>query len=82
MVSRAASLSLVSLPGIIDIQLESFKNPVTGEEQDTKIQLSKGFILKIADTAKSKLMSISTLNMNFDDSGQNAFFAQVEYRRP
>lgn len=82
MVRRAASLSLVSLPGIIDIQLESFKNPVTGEEQDTKIQLSKGFILKIADTAKSKLMSISTLNMNFDDSGQNAFFAQVEYRRP
>jgi len=27
---------------MIDVQLESFKNPVTGEEQDTKIQLPKG----------------------------------------
>ncbi len=74
--------SSFSVPGIIDVQLESFKNPVTGEEQDTKIQLPKGFIFKLADAAKSKLMRISTPNMNFDDSGQNAFFAQVQYRGP
>ncbi len=72
--------SSFSVPGIIDVQLESFKNPVTGEEQETKIQLPKGFIFKLADAAKTGLMRISTPNMNFDDSGQNAFFAQVEYR--
>jgi hypothetical protein len=27
-------------------------------------------------------MRILTPNMNFDDSGQNAFFAQVEYHGP
>ena len=74
--------SSFSVPGIIDVQLESFRNPVTGEEQETKIQLPKGFIFKIADAAKTKLMRISTPNMNFDDSGQNAFFAQVDYRGP
>jgi hypothetical protein len=74
--------SSFSVPGIIDVELESFKNPVTGEEQETKIQLPKGFIFKIADAAKTKLMKILTPNMNFDHSGQNAFFAQVEYRGP
>ena len=74
--------SSFSIPGIIDVQLESFRNPVTGEEQETKIQLPKGFIFKMADAAKTKLMRILTPNMNFDDSGQNAFFAQVEYHGP
>jgi hypothetical protein len=36
--------SSFSVPGIIEVQSESFVNPVTGEEQDTKIQLPKGFI--------------------------------------
>jgi hypothetical protein len=74
--------SSFSVPSVIDVQVESFKNPVTGEEQETKIQLPKGFIFKIADAAKTKLMRISTPNMNFDHSGQNAYFAQVEYRGP
>jgi hypothetical protein len=74
--------SSFSVPGILDAQLESFRNPVTGEEQETKIQLPKGFIFKMADAAKTKLMRILTPNMNFDDSGQNALFSQVEYRGP
>jgi hypothetical protein len=74
--------SSFSVPGIMDVQVESFKNPVTGEEQETKIQLPKGFIFKIADAAKSKLMRIATPNFNFDDSGKNAFVSTVEYRGP
>ena len=38
----------------MDVQLESFKNPVTGEEQDTKIQIPKGFIWKLAEGSKVK----------------------------
>lgn len=37
----------------MDEQVESFVNPVTGEEQDTKIQLPKGFIWKLAEAAKT-----------------------------
>ena len=50
----------------MDVALESFKNPVTGEQQDTKIQIPKGFIWKLAEAAKSKIMRISTQSLNFD----------------
>lgn len=71
-----------SVPGVMDVQLESFVNPVTGEEQDTKIQLPKGFIWKLAEAAKTKIMRIMTPNLNFDDSGKNAFYSVVEYKGP
>ena len=48
--------SSFSVPGIIEVQSESFVNPVTGEEQDTKIQLPKGFIWKLAFAVKTKIM--------------------------
>jgi hypothetical protein len=74
--------SSFSVPGIMDVQLESFINPVTGDEQYTKIQLPKGFIWKIADAAKTKVMRILTPNLNFDHSGKNAFYSVVEFRGP
>jgi len=74
--------SSFSVPGIMDVQLASFINPVTGDEQYTKIQLPKGFIWKIADAAKTKVMKILTPNLNFDHSGKNAFYSVVEFRGP
>jgi hypothetical protein len=74
--------SSFSVPGVMDVQLESFKNPVTGEEQDTKIQIPTGFIWKLAEAAKSKIMRISTPSLNFDDSGKNAFYSIVEFKGP
>ncbi|MGA8739267.1 MAG: hypothetical protein WB501_09590, partial [Nitrososphaeraceae archaeon] len=74
--------SSFSIPDIIDFQVESFINPGTGEEQDTKIQLPKGFIWKLAEAAKTKLMRISTPYLNFDDSGKNAFYSVVEFSGP
>jgi hypothetical protein len=74
--------SSFSVPGIIDVQVENFINPVTGEEQDTKIQMPKGFIFKLADAAKTKVMKILTPNLNFDDSGKNAFYSVVEFKGP
>jgi hypothetical protein len=49
--------SSFSMPDVMDVQVESFKNPVTGDEQDTKIQLPKGFIWKLA-SARSKIMRL------------------------
>jgi hypothetical protein len=74
--------SSFSIPSVMDVQLESLKNPVTGEEQDTKIQLSTGFIWKLGDAAKSKMMCITTPNLNFNDAGKNAFYSVVEYNGP
>ncbi|OLB91635.1 MAG: hypothetical protein AUH25_02180 [Thaumarchaeota archaeon 13_1_40CM_38_12] len=72
--------SSFSVPGIIDVKLENFINPVTGDEQDIKIQLPKGFIWKLADAAKTKLMRISTSSLNFDHSGKNAFYSIVDFK--
>ena len=66
----------------MDVHLESFMNPVTGEEQDTKIQLPKGFIWKVAEAAKTKIMRITTPGLNFDHSGKNAFYSEVEFKGP
>ena len=74
--------SSFSVPGIIDVQVEGFKNPVTGEEQDTKIQLPNGFIWKLAEAAKSRVMHILSPSLNFDDSGKNAFYSLVEHKGP
>src|SRR5687768_3876089 len=63
--------SSFTIPGILEAGIEGFKNPVTGEEQDTKLNLPQGFIFKEADCAKSTTMKIMTPNLNFDDSGKN-----------
>ena len=74
--------SSFSISGLLDVMLENFVNPVTGEKQDTRIQLPKGFVFKLADAAKTKIMNISTPNLNFDDSGKNAFYSVVDFRGP
>lgn len=76
-VTKIDGKSSSSLPGILDVKIESFKDPVTGAEQETEIQLPKWFIFKLADAAKSEVMRISTRSLNFDDSGHNAFFAPI-----
>jgi hypothetical protein len=70
------------VPDILDVQVENFRNPVTGEEQDTKINLPGGFIWKMADCARTKIMKIMTPSLNFDDSGKNAFYSVVEHKGP
>jgi hypothetical protein len=74
--------SSFSVPEIMEVQVENFKNPVTGEDQDTKIQLPKGFIWKLAEAAKTKIMRITTPHLNFDEAGKNAFYALVAFKGP
>jgi hypothetical protein len=65
-----------SVPGILDVQIEPFKSPVTGEEQETIISLPKGFIWQTARACKTKVMRIVSPNITFDESGKNAFFCE------
>lgn len=66
--------SSFSVPGVLDVQLETFKDPITGEDHDTEIHLPKGFIWQVAHACKTKTMHIISKGLNFDDTGQNAFF--------
>jgi len=74
--------SSFSVPNVMDVHVESFTNPVTGEEQETKVQLPKGFIWKIAEAAKTKIMRITTPSLNFEHSGQNAFYSVIDFKGP
>jgi hypothetical protein len=46
---------------------QDFRNPVTLEERETEIHLPNGLIRKIGQEAKSKLMRVSTPQLNFDN---------------
>jgi hypothetical protein len=74
--------SSFSVPNIIDVQSESFVNPVTGEGQDSNLQLPKGFIWKVAEEARTKVMRITTHHLNYDPSGKNTFYSVIEYKGP
>ena len=74
--------SSFSVPGVLEVALEPFKSPVTGEEQDVRVQIPKGFIWTLALGAKTKVMRILSPHLNFDESGKNAFFSDVEYTGP
>jgi hypothetical protein len=74
--------SSFSVPDVMDVQVESFTNPVTGQEQETMVQLPKGFIWKLAEAAKTKIMRITTPCLNFEHSGQNAFYSVIDFKGP
>jgi hypothetical protein len=80
-IARIHGRGAPSLSPELDVEIEILRSSYR-EGQETKIQLPKGFIFKLAEPAKSKVMRISTPNVNFDHSSQNGFFAQVEYRGP
>ncbi|MDA4129149.1 MAG: DUF1326 domain-containing protein [Thaumarchaeota archaeon] len=75
--------SSYSVDGVIQVALEVFTNPVTGEEQETVIHLPKGFIWQDARACKSKTMRIVSPNLDYDESGKNAFFVEkLEFKGP
>jgi hypothetical protein len=74
--------SRFAVPGVLDVQLSPHFDPVSGNENDVQVNLPNGFIWKTAHAIKSTLMKIATPNLNFDHSGQNAFYTVVEHHGP
>ena len=71
------------VPGMIDVQLEPFTNPVSGEVQDIQVHMPEGFIFKKALAAKTRVMKLLGMGpLSYDHTGQNAFFAEVAYAGP
>jgi hypothetical protein len=71
------------VPGALEVAMAPFVNPVSGEEQDVRVNLPKGFIWKSVKAAKTAVMRIlGTGPLSFDHSGQNAFYARLEFAGP
>jgi hypothetical protein len=71
--------SRFAVPGSLEVALEGFSNPVSGAPNNLKIALESGFIWKVANAAKTKIMKIFGGGLTFDHSGQNAFHTVVEF---
>jgi len=69
--------SSFSVPGVLEVETQSFKNPVTGQESDPELHLATGFIWQKAKVCTTKVMRILSPNLSFDDSGKNAFVTDV-----
>ena len=67
----------------IDVALAPFTNPVSGEVQDVRLGLPKGFIFRSAQVARTLVMRIlGTGPLSFDHAGKNAFYARLEFAGP
>jgi len=75
----AGNQSRFAVPGHLDVALEGFTNPITGTPNNLRIEPESGFIWKVADAAKTKVMKIFGGGLGFDHSGQNAFHTVVKF---
>jgi hypothetical protein len=75
--------SAFRVPGHLEVALAPHTNPVSGEVQDIRVNMPKGFIFRSAQAARTlvmKMLGVGTLS--FDHSGQNAFFSRLEFAGP
>ena len=71
------------IPNVCEVVLAPHTNPVSGEVQDVRLHLPKGFIFRTAQAARSLVMKVlGAGTLSFDHSGKNAFFARVEFQGP
>ncbi|MDA4124547.1 MAG: DUF1326 domain-containing protein [Thaumarchaeota archaeon] len=72
----AGKSSSFSVPGVLEVQVEPFRDAVSGAEVQTEVHVPTGFIWKKAKAARTKTMRIVSEHLSFDESGQNAFFCE------
>jgi hypothetical protein len=71
------------VPSVLEVALAPHTNPVSGDVQDVRINLPKGFIFRTAQAGRTLIMKIlGTGPLSFDHAGQNAFYARLEFAGP
>jgi hypothetical protein len=63
----------------LDIAMESFTNPVTGEKHEAHMVLPGGFIFQDGKIATTSVNKVDADGVSFDHAGNNAFYADVEW---
>ena len=63
----------------IDVQLEPFTNPVTGDEHEVHTVMPKGFVFRDAEACTSSRNTFHIAGRKFDWSGKNAYFSKVQW---
>ncbi|MBA3364589.1 MAG: DUF1326 domain-containing protein, partial [Actinobacteria bacterium] len=63
----------------IVVQMETFKNPVTGEPHEVHTVMPTGFIFTDGLVGGSATARADADGVSFDCSGNNAYYAKVEW---
>lgn len=61
------------------VQMESFKNPVSGEKHVPHMVLKDGFIFQDGAIGTTSTLRLSAEGVSFDHAGNNAYYSHVEW---
>lgn len=71
--------SHVSVGDQLEIAMQSFTNPVTGDKHEVHIVMPAGFIFKDGQIATTSVNRADADGVTFDHAGNNAYRAEVEW---
>jgi hypothetical protein len=71
--------SRVSVAGKLDVQMESFTNPVSGEKHEAHMVLPGGFIFQDGKICTTTANMVDADGVEFDHAGNNAYYSTVEW---
>ena len=71
--------SHVHVPGKLEVQLQTFIDPVTGDRHEAHMVLPTGFIFQDGHICTSSTNQIDVDGVSFDHKGNNAYYSEVEW---
>ena len=71
--------SKVKVGDKLEIQMESFTNPVTGDKHQVHMVLPDGFIFTDGKIATTSVNRVDVDGVTFDHAGNNAYYSEVEW---
>ena len=71
--------SKVKVGDKLEIQMESFTNPVTGDKHEVHMVLPGGFIFTDGRIATTSVNMVNVDGVTFDHAGNNAYYSEVEW---
>jgi hypothetical protein len=71
--------SRVKVGDKLEIQMQSFTNPVTGDKHQVHMVLPDGFIFTDGHIATTSVNMVNVDGVSFDHPGNNAYYSHVEW---
>jgi hypothetical protein len=78
-IDDAGTASRVSVPGKIEMKMETFTDPVTGEPHEAHMVLPTGFIFTDGHICTTSVNEVDADGLTFDHKGNNAYYSEVEW---
>jgi hypothetical protein len=71
--------SRLSVGDQLEVQMETFKNPVTGEPHEVHTVMPDGFIFTDGRVCTTTAARVDAGGVTFDHTGNNAYYAEVKW---